>query len=273
MNRLDTSACAGGNILFTKSGTFDFLQDANKEMVEQTLIALLGFGITSGTGPVILWGCGSNTVGGTTSVNMGAIYVPSGYFGTVGNLGGEVILVDQQAIPVTTGVLLANLSTTPYTTNADPTDFSDSVSRNVHNIRRITFSYGTTHTGTGFYSPFDYSELTLNPSTPIHTSDPGSLDGATISLTRDQTIDYAGSAIHSNTVTFDFYGAKLFSSTIITVGVVSGASLTLVATGPLGSSLTIVSGAAHAASTSPGTLCLRVTVVSALTAIVEVMNG
>lgn len=138
MKILDTSDCTSTNIMFLKSGHYDFLQQAHKETVGAALRNIVG----STYDPAIayvLWGMTTGpTTPGHTGFSAGAIF-----------FNGEVYLHDAQSISDPTGsdVFVANVFTTPYTTNADPTDFSDGTPRNVCDIRTVSISTGASASG------------------------------------------------------------------------------------------------------------------------------
>lgn len=146
MKKLDTSACSSTNILYTKSGTFDFLQLAHQETAEAIMRNIVGVNYDPTKG-YVLYGCTTTSgPGGSTIVLAGAIF-----------FNGEIYLSPQQTVPALSvgQVIITNILPTPYTTNADPTDFSDGTPRNVHNNRTASHVGGTS--GSGAIS--DFSDL------------------------------------------------------------------------------------------------------------------
>ena len=123
-----------------KSGTIDHIQSAYKEVID-ALCKNLRFRQDT-TAPVRLWGLEKTltaATGGTDfDLTQGAIY-----------FGGEVYLVDAVTGFYPTGqTIVANVVTTYFSgTNADPVTFTDSVARNVHEIRKITFVGGAANSG------------------------------------------------------------------------------------------------------------------------------
>lgn len=137
MKILDVSACSSTNILYTKSGTFQFLQDSHKETVGEVMKNIIGptYDATKG---YVLYGLNESAAGSATLVSAGAIF-----------FNGEVYLSPAQIRPATSfpDVPIVSILTTQYTTNADPTDFSDGTPRNVHNIRSVHHTNGASGAG------------------------------------------------------------------------------------------------------------------------------
>ena len=139
MKRLDTSAITSATAMPIKSGTLEFLQDANKETIANVIKSLLGFVPDTNT-IYILSGCVNSNTAPTYNVSAGVVYyngeiyeVAAFNFTTTGT---------QQAYP--------SLVVTQFTTDADPVQFTDGTPRNVHNIR--TFVVNATDTATGIPS-------------------------------------------------------------------------------------------------------------------------
>jgi hypothetical protein len=132
MKKIDLSPIATNVRFPTKKGTWQFLQDSYAECLGALAQSKIGNSYSSST-VYILYGCESSTGGGNTTISAGAVFY-----------NGEVFLSPTQvfATPGGGNVVVSAISTTQYTTNADPVLFSDSVSRNVHNIRQILYSSG-----------------------------------------------------------------------------------------------------------------------------------
>jgi hypothetical protein len=130
MKILDVSSAVGGNILFTKMGTFKFLQDAVKEndlnLITTVVSSALGIGYSLSI-PYALFGV----------VRFGSGLISAGCV----LFNGELYLTDTVTL---SGTVYGKLDVTQYTVNADPTDFSDGVPRNVHNIRKIVWTNSST---------------------------------------------------------------------------------------------------------------------------------
>jgi len=149
MKKLDTSAVTSGNGFPIKVGTLDFLQAAYTEPIAEIMKNIIGVTYSPST-PYILSGCVATTGGGTTNITGGSIF-----------FNGEILLSPAQSVSVVTGVLLANIGVTQYTTNADPVQFTGGGAPiNVHNIRQVAYAYAATGSG----SIADYSTFTRLPS-------------------------------------------------------------------------------------------------------------
>lgn len=142
MKILKTSDINNSNAMPVKSGTLDFIQQSHKETVA---------------------GLFSNLV---PNPDANTIYVVSGCINldnlpahniTSGILfyNGEIFEFDG-AVFTLTGLqkAYAKIETTQYTTNADPVQFTDGVSRNVHNIRKIVIQNTITSSGLPEFKDF-----------------------------------------------------------------------------------------------------------------------
>ena len=108
-----------------KSGTLEFIQDAYKEAFT-AVIANITESPVMGT-IYILSGCRNTSTAPIYTTTTGWVYY-----------NGEIYQVPAASFTLT-GLqnAYARIETTQFTTNADPVQFTDGVSRNVHNIRRI----------------------------------------------------------------------------------------------------------------------------------------
>lgn len=151
MNKLDTSAISAGIGFPIKSGTLDFLQLANHEGISATIESLIGTIYNTST-VYILSGCSLSVVGANTIISPGYIYY-----------NGELYLCDGQSFLNPSGgdVVVCNLVITQYIINADPVVFTDTLPRNVHNIRKAVFAAGATGTGSlSTTSASDFDNIT-----------------------------------------------------------------------------------------------------------------
>ncbi len=122
MKILDISSITDSSEFPLKRGTLQFLQDAHKETLAATIIALIGAAYSPAT-----------------------VYVLNGVVnsGTYPFYNGEVYLVDATTFTALgTNVGVFSIGVTQYTTDADPVTYTDSAIRNVHNIRKIVVSQG-----------------------------------------------------------------------------------------------------------------------------------
>lgn len=143
MKRLDTSSITAGVAMPLKSGIIDFLQDATKETIANIVPNLIGF--TPLTDVVyVLSGLTNSDTEPTYNVSAGVVY-----------LNGEVYNVDAFSF-TTSGLNKAypRIEITQYTTNADPVQFTDGISRNVCNIRKIKVENTTVDSGIIEYKNF-----------------------------------------------------------------------------------------------------------------------
>lgn len=151
MKILDVSSITDTSQFPIKRGTLQFLQDAHKEVFNEILIALL-----SGVGsfPYVLNGMLNIGSGLNYIISAGSVFDPN---------TGEVFLCDGNTFTASVGqVAVVSLVTTQYSTYADPVTFTDGVTRNVHNIRKIQVTAGTAGgSGTTDYI-CDYSDLVFN---------------------------------------------------------------------------------------------------------------
>lgn len=200
MRKLQASPFITSSVGFPpKAGTWDFLQQAHQETTAATITAMIGDTYDPAV-PYVLYGCGITSSLGTYTITAGAIF-----------FGGEVFLSPASSTFVGGGdVLLCNIVTTQYTTNADPVLFTDAVNHNVHNIRQAGYAGGTGGTGTiGDASTFVY----LNPRAIYN----GSTSGNALTVLLNNTNYYKLSATSSADITI----------TISTTGVQAGRKSTI----------------------------------------------
>jgi hypothetical protein len=99
----------------------------------------------------VLYGCERTFNIGYSTMSTGAVFY-----------NGEVFLHSGSSVP-TPGfgeVVVTNLITSQYTTNADPVTFSDGHSHSVHNIRTVSFAAGVSgHGSLTVTTASDYSNL------------------------------------------------------------------------------------------------------------------
>jgi len=141
MKQIDISSISPSAGMPVKSGTLAFLQQAYTEAISATIINLIGSNYNQTT-LYRLTGCqftalhqGDST--GPWSISAGYVFY-----------NGEVFQVDAASFSYggsVTGIDTA-IVISQYTVNADPVTFTDSIQRNVHNIRKIVFSAKTTPT-------------------------------------------------------------------------------------------------------------------------------
>lgn len=142
MKILNISDISSSNAMPVKSGTLQFLQDAHKETIAGLITNILPNPDPNTI--YILSGCKNSTVAPIHTLSAGIIYYNSEVF----NFDGATFTL--------TGLqkAYARIETTQYLTNADPVQFTDGVSRNVHNIRKIVIENTITSSGLPEFKDF-----------------------------------------------------------------------------------------------------------------------
>lgn len=134
MKKLITSGISDSAQMKLKSGTLQFLQDANAEALSAICMGLIGANY-SDSQIYILWGCVNTGSGNNYIISAGAVFY-----------GGEIYLVDAATFTLNANVAIFSIVITQYQTNADPMTFSDSSVHNIHNIRKMSISAGVSGT-------------------------------------------------------------------------------------------------------------------------------
>jgi hypothetical protein len=138
MKKIKTTDIISGSAMPLKSGSLNHLQSAYQEPLIDIIQTFEAKNDTEGfpnySTPIIMYGCRWTGTGVTQGV---LVY------------GSEIYRC--QAVNITLGVgqvVIGTITTTYLTaTNADPVVFSDATSNNVHEIRQIVWSAGTSGTG------------------------------------------------------------------------------------------------------------------------------
>jgi len=132
MKKLSLTGITDSAQLKIKTGTLQFLQDANYEAFQAIVIGAIGANY-SATTAYIIYGVKNSGSGLSYNISAGAIFY-----------GGEIYLVDAVTFTASgSQVAVLSIVTTQYTANADPVTLTDSSVVNVHNIRKIVISAGT----------------------------------------------------------------------------------------------------------------------------------
>lgn len=150
MKKLDLSAISSSNGMPQKSGVLEHIQSAYQEAIAATIKALLGSTTYNAAKAYVLHGVVNSGSGSNYSISAGAIFY-----------NGEVFLVDAATFTITgANVAVGVISTTYYSaTNADPVIFTDGVSRNIHQIRKIVMQPGLSGSGAADFVDFIYLSL------------------------------------------------------------------------------------------------------------------
>jgi hypothetical protein len=134
MKKLDVSGVSNSAQMKLKSGTLQFLQDANAEAFAILCQALIGSSY-SASQIYILWGCVNTGSGDNYIISAGGVFY-----------NGEIYLVDAVSFTLNANVAIFSPITTQYQVNADPMTFSDSSVHNIHNIRKMLVAAGISGT-------------------------------------------------------------------------------------------------------------------------------
>ena len=259
MKKLGVSNITSSVGMPIKSGTLQFLQDSYTEVLNALVTGYMGSNYDNSKA-YIIYGVNITSGGSGYDFTAGAVYYQ-----------GEVFLVDAQHVGVLSigQVLISNITTTQYTTNADPVTFTDSNTYNVHNVRKITFAKGSTGTGS---APDWLSYLQLPVRGFAQISDTASGGNYNVVVDRSKYIQLSGVlGAGASTVTIPYsttmpIGAEIY---INCGNLTGGDSITLVNNtsghGILVSNATIT-GAATA-------VWIKIRVVANDTVIAEIMKG
>ncbi len=120
------------------SKDIDFVQNQTFDQVRSDIISriILKFGSYDQTRVYILYNCTDSIFGGSHHISDGVVFCNGNLFG-----------VSNSVFPVTGDPIIANLLTR-FDLSIDPTTFEDGFSGNIHQITEITFTTGTSGTGT-----------------------------------------------------------------------------------------------------------------------------
>lgn len=144
MRKIDESQITSTSEMFFKKGTWTHLQASYTEIFDALMRR--EFKNASNSTVYVIYGCKNTGAGSNYIISAGAVFY-----------NGEIYLVD--AATFTAGVgktAVATITTTQYTTYADPVTFSDGNPKNVHNIRKMVIAAGTSGSGTKDYSAFEF---------------------------------------------------------------------------------------------------------------------
>lgn len=139
MKRIKTTDITTSAAMPVKQGTLDHLQSAYTEIVQGFALQFLAQAPRG-----ILYGCILTQVGSNWSITSGYVYS-----------NGEIYLADAASGVLGGGQSIwGTITTTNLTaTNADPVEFSNGSSYNVHEIRKIVWASGTG--GTDSYTNYN----------------------------------------------------------------------------------------------------------------------
>lgn len=145
MKKVDLSAVTASNGLPQKSGILEHIQSAYQEAIAETVKSLVGSNSYNPAKAYVLNGVVNSGTGSNYIISAGAIF-----------FNGEVYLVDAASFTITgSNVAVGAIATTYFSaTNADPVIFTDGVSRNIHQIRKIVMQPGLSGSGAADFVDF-----------------------------------------------------------------------------------------------------------------------
>lgn len=160
MKKILTNSISSGIGMPIKSGVLEHLQNAYTEITAAAIKALINRKIYDNTKVYVLYGVVNSGSNPTVNTTGGAVY-----------FNGEVYIVDATSFTISGGeVAICQFDVSYYSaSNADPVEFTDGVSRNVHQINKIKLLSGGTGTGVADFSDFVYLDV-IN-STDVLTKD------------------------------------------------------------------------------------------------------
>ena len=167
MKRLLTTPITDSVGFPPKAGTWEFLQDAVKEAADALARALPGKAYSNAK-MYIIHGLDYTEAGGNWTMTAGAVYY-----------NGEIYLVPGVTLPIIGGQFpVLNVDATQFFTDptADPVEFTDNNDYNVHNIRQILVTNGTSLTGTPYGDCIRLLSPYVRQSTLTSFSGPLSID-------------------------------------------------------------------------------------------------
>ena len=153
MRNLKLTDITAGIGMPTKSGSLAHIQLAYKEALNASALAMLGgMGGFDNNYGYILYGCVNSGSGSSYNISAGAVYFQ-----------GEIYLTDQAIFSISGSNVAVGIISTSYfmADNADPVNFTDGVSRSVHEIRKITFGAGLS--GSGAFNYLNAVDLRYRP--------------------------------------------------------------------------------------------------------------
>lgn len=133
-----------------KKGTLQFLQDSHKENLANLLRGIIGSSYNP-SNIYVLWGVTNAGTVPVYNIAAGAIFY-----------NGEIFDFDAVSFTASgSNVGVFSIVTTQYGVDADPVTFTDTVARNVHNIRKIQLAQGASGSGITDYSAAAFLNLKI----------------------------------------------------------------------------------------------------------------
>ena len=223
MRKIDSSFIATASAQPFKQGTWVHLQSAYQEAITAIVNNLMG-GVLDNVSVYVLYGCVNSGTYPTYTVTAGAVYY-----------AGEIYLVDAFTFTATgSNKAVGNIVTTYYTTNADPVEFTDGSSHNVHPIRKMVFTDLVSGTGVTDFEALKQTVTTVK--NDVEAALPASY---TVTFEQDRMVFFS-TAILNCTITFDFTNAV--PGSVVRLKWTFGSGKTLAITAPGSSVVTKDSG-------------------------------
>lgn len=234
MKKIATSDITTTAGLPIKSGTLDHLQASYQDILAAICRNLVGAEFDPGT-IYVLYGCVNSGSGSSFVISAGAVF-----------FNGEVYLVDAVSFVtsggnVPTGILS---ETVVLAANADPVQFTDGSSHNVH--VNIQFAIIAAASGTGI----DFSNwVYVNTVKMQRLLVAAFSSGYTVNFKQDKSIFFtAGLTSGGGTISWDFVGA--IPGTIVKLKLAMAAATTLAFATPGGSTIVALAGSGTASKTN-----------------------
>lgn len=147
MKTIDNSFISSTALQPFKKGTWSHLQSAYQEVIEAIMRGqAAGLG-TPSSSVYVIYGCLVTISGGNYTVSAGAVYY-----------NGKVYLMDAKgstAVPSGGNTYVCKIKDTYYTdATADPVEFTDGNTHNVHKIEKVEIEAGTSGSGIANYADF-----------------------------------------------------------------------------------------------------------------------
>jgi hypothetical protein len=218
MKKVLTSSITSTVAMPIKSGTLSHLQAAYQEALDAIAKNLIP-NYQANT-VYILAGCKNTGSGLSYIISSGALYY-----------NGEVYLVDSATFTASSGqVAVASVATSYLSAaNADPVEFTDGVSRNVHEIKKVALASGVSGSGIADFSDFKATSIAL-----VNDQQGALPSSYTVKFDQDKAVFFSSAAVDTN-ITFDFTNA--IPGAVVRLKWAYGASRALSVTTPSGATV------------------------------------
>lgn len=223
MKKIDGSFITSAVGMPFKSGTLAHLQSSYQEVLGSILQNIIGAQYDPSK-VYILFGCVNSGSGLSYIISGGAVF-----------FNGEVYLVDATSFVSPGGqVAVGNVAQTFFTdATADPVEFTDGATHNVHQIRKFVFASAAPGSGSADFTnciPIAGSGMAKILVAAFGTA-------YLVNFLQDQAVFFTTGLANSATglISFDFNGAR--PGSVVSLKVVAGTSSTLNIDTPAGSAI------------------------------------